>query len=481
MMRRLLLLSLLGLCFFRGTPAAAQAERFEVGQRLRALETAWEAYKDPEARARALKTLRGVVAQFLQGRHTEGARILTEAVNALRSAAEPSAEVRWAQSLSVRLRRRVADTRLAELPVVLEPFYSVKTEMPRGTVLKLTLLAGDGRTVLAAHETPVGKLPLETALPLKTAGPRAGDHLLRAEIVAGGKVLTAAPDQTVSLASDLSARLTSLIKGIKGLPAQPPDTDTLTLRQLAGVLSALAVGQSLETNYPAARLLAEAEATLQTVQAGKPYFGEGKTGEFWLRLATGKTPTAVRLLAPDAIKAGKPLPLVIALHGAGGSENLFFDGYGHGEVVRLCRERGWLLVAPRTEGFAFVAPVAAVVDAVHRLYPVDRKRVFLVGHSMGAMQAVKAVQEAPEAIAGVAALGGGGSIKDSEALKAVPFFIGVGSRDFLLSSARVLKDSLGKAGVRTVEYHEYPEVEHLMVVQIALPEVFAFFDKVAKR
>ncbi len=480
-MRRIPLLLLTGLLTLRPAPAAAQAERFEVGQRIRAFEIAWEAQKDPAARERALKAVRGVVAQFFEGRFSEAGRLLAEAGNALRSAAEPPPEVRWAQSLSVRLPRRFADSKTTALPVTLESFYPVKAEAPSGAALRLTLLAGDGKTVLDSCEPPITRLPLETVLPLKAALPLEGDWLLRAEVVAGGKVLAAVPDQTVSFAADLSPRLAALVKGIRELPAPAETTDALTLRELTGVLVELADGRTLETNYPAARLLTEAEAVLQTVRAGKPYYGGGKAGEFWLRLATGKAGTAARLLAPDTVKAGKPLPLVIALHGAGGSENLFFDGYGHGEIVRRCRERGWLLVAPRTEGFAFQAPVAAVVDAVSRLYPVDRKRVFLVGHSMGAMQAVKAAQEAPEATAGVAALAGGGTVKASEGLRAVPFFVGVGTRDFLAPAARVLKDSLLKAGVRTVEFREYPEVEHMMVVPVALADVFALFDKAARR
>jgi predicted esterase len=461
--------------------AAAQAERFEIGQRLRTFERAWEKQKDPAARKRALDAIQNLVPQFLRGRLDEAARTLAAGGDALRSEKDPSAEVRWAQSLSLQTVRRLADIDLAELPVTLAPFYKVKAEAPQGAALKLTLLASDGKTVLATRETPITALPLATALPLKGARQIEGDHRLRAEIIAGGKVLNTVPDQTVSLAANLGTRVTALRKGALRLPAQPAGTDALTLRELSSLLTQLADGRTLETNYPAARLLNQAEAALKAVRAGDRYYGGERTGQFWLRLAAGKGGTAVRLLAPEAVKQGKPLPLVIALHGAGGSENLFFDGYGRGAVVRLCAERGWLLVAPRTEGLAFNFPAAALVDEVNRLYPVDRKRVFMVGHSMGAMQAVRAAQDVPNLIAGVAALGGGGAVKSSPALKAVPFFIGVGARDFLLPSAHALRDSLTKAEARTVAYREYAEVEHMTVVQIALPDVFAFFDKAAKR
>jgi pimeloyl-ACP methyl ester carboxylesterase len=460
--------------------AAAQADRFEIGQRLRAFESAWDRQQDPAARRRALDAVQGVVMRLFENRSAEAARLLTGAQNALYSADEPPAYVRWAQSLALRLGRRLADIDAAELPVSLDHFYPAKAEAAKGAALKLTLLTSDGKTVVASREVPITALPLETALPLKGARLDEGDHLLRAEIVAGGQVLDAIPEQTISLAAGLASRLTALRKGIAALPVQAASTDVLTLYELAGLLTRLADGRTLETNYPAARLLGQAEAALKAVQGGRRYFGD-EPGEFWLRLATGKGGSAVRLLAPDAVKQGRPVPLVIALHGAGGSENLFFDGYGNGAIVRLCRERGWLLVAPRTDGLVFDFPAAALVDEVSRLFSVDRMRVFVVGHSMGAMQAVRAAQEAPGLIAGVAALGGGMAVKASEALKAVPFFVGVGTRDFLAMTARALKDSLVRAGVHEVEYRAYPEVEHMMVVPIALPEVFAFFDKAAKR
>ena len=55
-----------------------------------------------------------------------------------------------------------------------------------------------------------------------------------------------------------------------------------------------------------------------------------------------------------------------------------------------------------------------------------------------------------------------------------------GSGQLFLEEYHVMAMML-KAGVRTVEYREYPEVEHMMIVPIALPEVFALFDRAAKR
>jgi predicted peptidase len=191
--------------------------------------------------------------------------------------------------------------------------------------------------------------------------------------------------------------------------------------------------------------------------------------------------TPVRLAAPKEVEKGQPLPLVLVLHGAGGSENMFFDVHGPGRVVANAQKRGWLLVAPRSGGLGTVPPTAEIIDEVDKLYPVDRKKVFLVGHSMGAMQTVTVAQKTPQRFAAVAPLSGAGRIQASDALKKLPFFVGVGDQDVLLAGSRRLKEGLQKAGVERLEYREYPNVEHITTVIEALDDVFAFFDEAAKR
>ncbi len=479
-MNRTLLPASIVVLLWLPSAARAQAERFEVGQRLRAFEAAWERQPDEKARKRALGPLAEIMALFFKGRTDEVGRVLDRARHALSSEQPAPAEVQWAEALSVRLAMRFLDRDAAKLPVTVQPFYEVKADAPRRAVLRLTLETPGAKAPLIRHEQAIESLPLETALPLAGKPIAEGDYHLRAEVVAGAKVLAAAPPQTVSFASNRTERLKALQTGAADLPAAAPPVERATVRAHAALLQELAAGSTLETNYPAAHLLAEAEAALKAAQGGKGYYG-GRTGQFWLRLPGDKANTAVRVLAPEAVKQGKPLPLVIALHGAGGSENLFFEGYGSGEIVRQCAKRGWLLVAPRAAGFSLTFPAADLIDRVAKLYPVDRKRVFVVGHSMGAMQAVSAAVATPERYAGVAALGGGGFVgQKADGLKGLPFFVGVGSKDFALTMAQALRDGLKRVGVERLEFREYPEVEHLTVVRVALPEVFAFFDKAGR-
>src|SRR5262249_26885343 len=233
-------------------------------------------------------------------------------------------------------------------------------------------------------------------------------------------------------------------------------------------------GKALETNYPAARLLREAESLTQTLAAGKQHYGPDRSGQFWLTLPAAGGPVPVRVQVPEGLRKDRPVPLVVALHGAGGSDTLFFDAAGGGAIARLCAARGWLLAAPRN------GLPAGLLDEVRRLYPVDRQKVFLVGHSMGAAQAVAAACDTPSQFRAVAALGGGGRVVASEGLKGVAFFVAAGTEDFALAGARTLQGTLKNAGVRPLQYRDPADVEHLVIVRLALPGVFAFFDGLLK-
>jgi alpha-beta hydrolase superfamily lysophospholipase len=72
-------------------------------------------------------------------------------------------------------------------------------------------------------------------------------------------------------------------------------------------------------------------------------------------------------------------------------------------------------------------------------------------------------------------------VRKSDNLKTLPFLVGVGAEDFAVRSARGLRDGLQRAEVARVEYKEYPAIEHLLIVQVALKEVFAFFDQCPPR
>jgi pimeloyl-ACP methyl ester carboxylesterase len=179
-----------------------------------------------------------------------------------------------------------------------------------------------------------------------------------------------------------------------------------------------------------------------------------------------------------AEQAAERRPLVVAVHGAGGSENMFFDAYGAGKIARLCESRGWLLAAPRQGLWGGIGiQWDELVAGVDRLAPVDPARVYLVGHSLGAMQAARLADTAERKPAFVAALGGGGRVNRFERLLDVPFFIGVGDQDFGRGGGKQLADLLRRGGIRDVRFREYPDTEHLTIVQVALEDIFQQLDE----
>lgn len=468
-------------------PVVASAQfdavsRFELGQRLRDFERALDRHNQPDAIRRAIPPVAKATPAFFSGNLGEAGKIL-DVARLMLADANPDPARLWALSMSVRPGRRVVDVAAGKLAVKVDRFYKHEAASPEGTQLRLSL---------RQNEKMVVRGPAMVLNSPKADAPRSpgdiewrwdkfrdgklpeGDYDLVAEVMTGETVLTTI-SQTVSLIANLDARLAALKK--RETTATVEDA---TRVHLLSLITDLAAGKTLETNYPAHRLLVEAESLAgRAGKSDQAYYTAERAGQFWLALP-GVSGSPVRIEVPRDLKKGVRVPVVIALHGAGGSENMFFDGYGDGIVAKLAIKRGWFVVATRS-GFFSGPDVPAVVDALAKIYPIDTSRVFIVGHSMGAAQTAASVGRTPERYAAAACLGGGGGVKASDALKKVPFFVGVGQLDFAATGAKRLSEGLTKAGVEKVVFRAYEHLEHLTIVQLALPEVFAFFDMAAKK
>lgn len=457
----------------------AQAERYELGRRLRLLELAFERQNDPQARARAYPHINAAVNSFFAFKFGEVGRNIDLAQRALANKGTVSSAQQWADSVFVILERRLYPAERCTLALTVKPFYGVEATIPNNARLSVALVWPDGTRRPLPEVWEIKDLPLKATAEVSELSE--GDAELEYKISVDDQATALATGKLgIAFVKNLENRLGALSAAVDELPAAAASVDEATLRTNVLLLKSLAGVSSPETDYPAARLLKEAEAILAVRRRGEAFYGQGKTGQFWLTLLTGRTRTIVRLLAPPAAAKREPLPLVIALHGAGGSENMFFDVYGHGKIVDLCQDRGWLLVAPRSGGFGG-APLAEVIDEVAKLYPVDSRRIFVVGHSMGAAQALLNARLTPERFTAIAALGGGRPIAVNEAMKAPAYFVGIGTNDFAFRGAKALGDALKAAQVPHLTYKEYPEVEHLMIVQISLNDVFRFFEEAAAR
>lgn len=443
------------------------AMRYELGQRLKRFEAAWEKHESEAGRARALGHIQKLTQQFFAFQFGEAGRSLDRATFALATEDVPSNSREWAWSLYAVPESRVVDGSAKELTVTIKQFYQPKGDMPKGLEVQLWFV---DKQVIALKPD---KFPLTVKVPLPPLGESKGlDRKLYFLVEVAKEVRHVAIG--VSQVADAKARVEALKKAVAESKAD--GIEKATARDRAELLSDLLDKTVPETDLPAADLLANAETMLD----GKAFFTAAKPGQFWLTVPTGKGSTPARLFVPRAL-TDKPVSIVVALHGAGGSENLFFEGYGAGHIVTECRKRGWLLVATRS-GLAFGSgpPIPALLDELAKRYPLDPKRVFVVGHSMGAGQTLDLVQKHPGRFAAAAALGGAGAVRDAKAFAALPVFIGVGEKDGLaLAGARGLNKALTPSA-KNLTYKEYPLVEHMVIVREALPDVFAVFDAAAK-
>jgi predicted esterase len=452
----------------------AQTERFELGLRLKAFESAFEDHAAPEARKRVLNPLQQSVTSFFRLRLGEAARSLDQAKLSLFHGDKVPLEARWAASLSVRPSKTLLDAAVRDLELMVSAFYDPQVEKPAKVSLRLVFTGPAGQRV-RSEEFRIESLPASINFRLPENVP--GDGTLATEIVTGDRSWPLGA-LTISRVPQLEKQRERLAAAIEGMKSE--STAAATLASIRRLLDGLHEGRVFETNIPASRLLHDAELILSLKSQKKTWPMSHRPGEYWMTLAVENREVPIRLFVPEAATKATPLPLVIALHGAGGSEHLFYEGYGRGKVVSQCRERGWILVSPRSIGFGG-APLPAMIEEISKSWPVDRRRVFVVGHSMGAGQAIAAIQRDPKVYAAAAALGGGAGLRQTAALKDVGLFVGCGDKDFAISGARALAKSAMAVDGAKVVVKEFADIEHLAIVQIALPEVFAFFDSVAKQ
>jgi poly(3-hydroxybutyrate) depolymerase len=171
------------------------------------------------------------------------------------------------------------------------------------------------------------------------------------------------------------------------------------------------------------------------------------------------------LLVPDNI--AEPRPLIVLLHGSGHIGTSQID-----EWKDLAAKEGIILVAPDSaDRSRWSSPVDGpdflhdVVEAVKARYPVNAKRVYLFGHSAGAIFGLYMAVMESEYFAAVG-VHAGALQEDSyrfmeNAPRKTPIAIWVGTRDafFSLDVVRGTRDALIARGFQA-ELHEMGGHDH---------------------
>ncbi|MCS6873195.1 MAG: alpha/beta hydrolase-fold protein [Pyrinomonadaceae bacterium] len=433
----------------------AQVERYELGRRLKLLEQKLEVTKENSVRKRAFEQINKAVLSFFSFKIQDAARSIDEARLALEGKQDRK-EFLWAESLFTSPDSRVYDAKQAYLKVTLDAFYAVDKPLAKKITWKLSISDSNGKSIKSLKPVTLNSLPAFQNISITRI--KQGDYFLLSEVfVEERKVL--ASMVLVSFIDSFEKRLESLKRELEG---EDKSWQAETAREYVRILQDLKQGKIREADIPAASFLSRAENYKKLIP---------KDGLLAIPYVDGAIQVS-RVYIPDT---SEKIPLVIALHGAGGSENLFFEGYGGGKALRLCKNRKWALVAPRNFGFN-AEKMSELLDRLSEIYPIDKNSVFLIGHSLGSVQALTIASKKPELFRALALISAGNFQGINEKFTRLPIFIGTGTSDFSFSSSRKLYDFLVKSGAEKVELKVYQDVEHLTAVQFSLEDVFEFFD-----
>lgn len=182
------------------------------------------------------------------------------------------------------------------------------------------------------------------------------------------------------------------------------------------------------------------------------------------------------VVPPTLVASARPLGVLLALHGAGGDENMFVDAYGQGIAARLAAEHGLVLVSPTTTPFVQSAePFDSLLAVLRREYRIDTTRVFVMGHSMGAGAAASLARARPSHLAAVVCLAGGAPVAVSSAPPML--FIGA-ALDPIIPAARV---RAAAEGTPTGRYEELAGEGHTLMVRRGVMRGLAWMAELQRR
>ena len=381
----------------------------------------------------------------------------------------PSIELTPALTTKVSIRRRVAPAR----PATSAP--------PAATAFELGTFDGLSRDL---RESPL-------TMELDLAKVEDGAMVLQAEVFDGATSLGAAT-LGVFVQKGLDARLKALQTA--AATVTPAVRDDVLFP--GDFIKNVNRGRVELADFNVIAEIAKAEALVADARGGKDPF-KGKTGDFERHylLEGANEIMPYRVYVPKSYTASQATALVIALHGLGGNEDGFFDNYDR-LPPQLAEKHGFLLTAPlgfRRDGF-YGSGVMGAGDAASRRsgeysekdvlevlrlmkasYNVDESRIYLMGHSMGAIGTWALASKYPQTWAALGAFAGTGSPALAEAMKGIPQFVVHGDADNTVnvSGSRNMVDALKKLNAN-VTYIEVPGGSHTDVVVPNLPKLFEF-------
>ena len=188
-----------------------------------------------------------------------------------------------------------------------------------------------------------------------------------------------------------------------------------------------------------------------------------------------------RFHAPAKVEPGKRYPLVLFLHGVGsrGSDNTRQLCNGVWPIFSYMKAKGMegYIIAPQcpdgekwgplvanrmaTKPSAAMALVMELLEKTIKDFPVDARRVYVTGLSMGGFGTWDIVQRRPDLFAAAMPVCGGGDSSLAWKMRTVPLWVFHGDRDTVVPFARSrqMVSALWQCD-GNVRYREYPGVGH---------------------
>ena len=429
-------------------------------------ELLWESSR-PERRALSTGSMERAVQEFFRLDLAGAAKSLDDAWFAMLPA--PTELNRYAASISFSSASILIEATEPSLALTLKELYPqpLHTWAQDGFIeIELRTAHPIGAAPSQTKKVPLQSLPIE--IEWKLEGIEPGDFQLSATIHEGEMIGSIVGPQ-VSIVKDKQSRVQAIEAWVDENKRAARNSTLCTARMMGRQLLLADRSKPFECDLPFSSWFQEFESMAFSIPAVRPSHPSGR----WQVLTDGKVEQVLRIQMP--IKPAEKITVLFALHGAGGSENMFFEAYGAGRLIELARSRNWLVVCPRQGLTGLSIPVQTMIPMLETELGMSFDRVFLVGHSMGAAQAIEQVSRSQERITAVAAIGGGGNARKTETLSKIPFYVSAGERDFGRGGAKRLSDSLKSFGCEVV-YSEYKDIEHLTIVQACLDELFRFLD-----